>query len=62
MITKKDFMSYEGVRQSGVTNMFAVNVVGELSGLDRITILEIMKNYDTLKKKYMKGKDNDQDK
>lgn len=53
MITKEEFIAYEDVRQSGVTNMFDVRMVGELSGLDRKTILEIMKRYSKLKEKYL---------
>ena len=51
-ITKKDFESYKRVRDSGVTNMFNVKKVGELSGLEKKTILEIMKNYAILEKNY----------
>jgi len=49
MITKEQFESYEAVRESGVTNMFAVNTVCELSGLTREQVMEIMKNYSALK-------------
>lgn len=52
-ISKEQFKAYEAVRESGITNMFAVNVVEELSGLDRKTILEIMKNYSALRKQYI---------
>lgn len=51
-ITKDDFMAYEEVRQSGVTNMFMVSTVSDLSGLDRETILAIMDNYSELAEKY----------
>jgi hypothetical protein len=47
-ISKEDFEAYERVRESGVTNMFAVNVVSDLSGLDRDKIMAIMKNYGKL--------------
>lgn len=47
-ITKEDFRAYEEVRSSGVTNMFMLSVVSELSGLDREQILEIMKRYSEL--------------
>ena len=50
--TKEDIQSYEDVRQSGVTNMFAVNVVQNISGLSREKILFIMKNYPTLIEKF----------
>ena len=51
-VTKKDFEAYEAVRQSGVTNMFDTRMVGMLSGLDKTTILAVMKSYDELTKKY----------
>lgn len=51
-ITKENFKAYEAVRESGVTNMFAVKLVSELSGLTREQILYIMENYDELCKKY----------
>ena len=52
-ITKKEFESYKRVRDSGVTNMFDVRKVGELSGLDKDKILEIMKNFKALEEKYI---------
>lgn len=51
-ISEKEFQAYEDVRTSGVTNMFAVNVVSDLSGLNREKILAIMKDYGELMKKY----------
>ena len=54
MITKEDFNNYLRVQKSGVTNMFNVRVVSELSGLDKEIILEIMRNYSKLEKKYAK--------
>ena len=51
-VTKDQFNAYEGVRKSGVTNMFAVSLVSELSGLDKDTIIEIMNNYGRLSKKF----------
>ncbi len=51
-ITKQEFQAYEDVRASGVTNMFAVSVVEDLSGLDRDTIFAIMKHYSDLNAKY----------
>ena len=58
-ITKEQFWAYEDVRRSGVTNMFDVVAVSRLSGLDRKAVLEIHKNYSTLKAEYMKGKEDD---
>jgi len=51
-ITEEQFEAYEDVRQSGVTNMFDVRTVGELSGLEKEDIMTIMKNYGELKEKY----------
>ena len=51
-ISKEDFEAYEAVRASGVTNMYAVDVVGELSGLTREKIMAIMKSYSELNEKY----------
>ena len=51
-IAKKEFESYEDVRESGVTNMFDTGRVSELSGLSVETITQIMDNYAFYKKKY----------
>ena len=51
-ITKEEFQAYEEVRASGVTNMYAVSLVEDLSGLDKEVILEIMKQYSELNEKY----------
>ena len=51
-ITEEQFEAYEDVRVSGVTNMFDVKTVGELSGLEKEVIITIMKSYGELKEKY----------
>ena len=51
-ITQEDYQSYEDVRLSGVTNMFAVSTVSDYSGLSRDKIVNIMKNYSALRSKY----------
>lgn len=51
-ITKEQFQAYENVRAGGVTNMFDVRMVMQLSGLDRDTILAIMKGHEGLDTKY----------
>mgnify|MGYP001160527562 CR=1 FL=1 len=52
-ITKEEFEDYERVRASGVTNMFDVRTVVELSNcLTRDKCLQIMKEYGELEKKY----------
>ena len=56
-ISKKDFEAYVRVQRSGVTNMFAVNLVSKLSGLARDKILYIMENYRELSKRFKIIKD-----
>ena len=51
-ITKEQFEAYIDVQESGVTNMWNVKLVGELSGLEEEKIMAIMKNYGQLKEKY----------
>ena len=51
-ITKEQFEAYVDVQMSGVTNMFDVRTVGQLSGLEKEQIMEIMTNYGELKDKY----------
>ncbi len=51
-ITKEDFQAYVGVQESGLTNMWDVNQVSKLSGLDRDQIVEIMSNYGKYQKLY----------
>ena len=51
-ITKEQFQRYVGVQLSGVTNMFDVQMVSGLTGLNKEQIMEIMKNYNELKDKY----------
>ena len=51
-ITQEQFEAYVDVQMSGVTNMFNVKLVGELSGLEKEEIMTIMTNYGQLKEKY----------
>ena len=51
-ITEEQFDAYVDVQQSGVTNMWDVRTVGELSGLEKEVIMTIMTNYGELKDKY----------
>ena len=51
-ITQEQFEAYEDVRVSGVTNMFDVKTVGQLSGLEKEDIMTIMKSYGELNDKY----------
>ena len=51
-ITKEQFKRYVSVQMSGVTNMFDVKTVGQLSGLEKEQIMTIMTSYGELKDKY----------
>ena len=51
-ITEEQFEAYVEVQESGVTNMWDVKTVGELSGLEKEEIMTIMKSYGELKDKY----------
>jgi len=51
-ITEEQFEAYKDVQESGVTNMFDVRTVGELSGLEKEDIITIMKSYGELSDKY----------
>lgn len=52
MITKEQFMKYYNVQMSGAYNMFDRRAI-ELSGLDKETYFEIIKNYDTYYNKFV---------
>lgn len=52
-ITETDFRDYEAVRLSGMTNMFDIELVGMLSGLNWSQITDIMENYPTYKTKFL---------
>ncbi len=53
-VTRDEFEAYTDVQYSGVTNMFDVKTVSQLSGLHRPKIIEIMEKYDIYSKKYNK--------
>lgn len=53
VITKDVFMRYEGVRQSGICNMFDVNQVCNYSGLTKEQVVYIMKHYGELEEKHL---------
>jgi hypothetical protein len=52
-ITKEQFLAYEKVRASGVTNMWHVRLVSDLSGLTESECLDIMKHYSEYANKYL---------
>ena len=52
MNEKEKYLAYEAVRSSGVTNMFNISLVSELSGLSKNDIIWVMENYTELNTKY----------
>mgnify|MGYP001208533899 FL=1 len=54
-ITAYEYAQYEVCRESGVTNMFDVTNVMNITGLDKQTIMDIISNYDYLRAKYSKS-------
>lgn len=54
IINKEDFLEYERVRQSGLTNMFNIAVVCEMSGLTREKVFKIMREYAQLKERFLR--------
>ena len=50
--TRDEVVEFERVRQSGLTNMFDITAVSNLSGLNRGVILKIMKKYSELVEEY----------
>ena len=51
-ITQEQFDAYVEVQESGITNMFIVQVVSDYSGLSRQDIMTIMSNFSVLQEKY----------
>ena len=51
-ITEEKYRTYEAVRRSGLTNMFDVRMVCELSDLTYDEALDIMKNYSGYKEEF----------
>ncbi|MCK4260108.1 MAG: hypothetical protein KAX49_14105 [Halanaerobiales bacterium] len=58
MITKEEFIKYEKVRMSGVTNMMDVEIVSSLTSLDEEKIIEIINDYKSLSKQYPNVRNN----
>ena len=52
--TKEQFKEYVAIRDSGVTNMFDITFITDVSvtGLDRSTCLYIMSNFKSLADEY----------
>lgn len=56
-MTKQKFLAYEKIRQSGLTNMYDVNVIITLASesgkkLTKEDCIKIMLNYDKYRKRY----------
>lgn len=47
-ITEADVKAYEAVRRSGITNMWDVKTVGEITGMPKDKLIKIMENYGAL--------------
>lgn len=56
MITEEEFLKYERVRKSGITNMLNITKVMIIAGLARHKCVEIMESYSELKDKYLNAK------
>ena len=53
-VSREEFHAYEKVRKSGVTNMWHVSRVSQLSSISKDKIEMIMAKYDELKKRYIR--------
>ncbi len=51
-ISKKDFLAFVRVQKSGVTNMYNVSLVSDLTGLTKEALLDIMRNYEKYTNKF----------
>ena len=56
-VTREQFNAYRKVQFSGITNMWMISKVKELSGLSGRMCFDIMKSYEELKLKYGKYKE-----
>ena len=52
MITKDEFDRYERIRRIGLVNMWDIRKVMQLTGLNRVQVLTIMKQYATIRDEY----------
>ena len=51
-ITQEQFQAYLDVQESGITNMFDVRTVSNISGLNKDQCIAIRKDYSELYRKY----------
>lgn len=52
MSDKEKYVAYENVRRSGITNMFNISFVSELSGLSKEDVIYVMNHYSELREQY----------
>ena len=52
-ISREEFLAYEDIRRSGVTNMWDVTYVSEVTGIPHDKVLIMMAHYGELAKKYL---------
>lgn len=51
-VGKEEYLAYETVRQSGITNMFDLTTVCAMSGLTREQVREVMTYYSELRNQF----------
>jgi len=51
-VSREDFKKYTDVQKSGITNMFDIGKVSDLSGLNRDKIKAIISNYEELENEF----------
>jgi hypothetical protein len=56
VISKRQFLSVEKVRESGITNMYDLEAVSGLTGLEKDVIKQIYKEYEKLEEMYLEEK------
>jgi hypothetical protein len=56
VISKREFLAVEKVRESGITNMYDLETVSGLTGLGKDVIKQIYDEYDKLEERYLEEK------
>ena len=56
VISKRQFLSVEKVRESGITNMYDLEAVSGLTGLEKDVIKQIYNEYEKLEEMYLEEK------
>ena len=52
-VSKEQFLAFEGVRRSGICNMFDTQMIMEVTDLSSEDISQIRRNYSKLKKQHL---------